>query len=68
MEAAIWNANKVAELVATDCLGKEISINVDYLPYEKLMKTIKVLKPLQAGLLALTAAAALRKILKRRSA
>jgi len=67
MEAAIWNANKVAELVATDSLGEEISLNVDYLPYERLMKTIKVLKPLQTGLLALGAAAALHKILKRRS-
>jgi 15-cis-phytoene desaturase len=41
MEAAIWNANKVAELVAADKLGKVISLNKEFEPDEPLMKLIK---------------------------
>ena len=41
MEAAIWNANKVAELIAADKLGKTISLNEDFNPDRGLMPYIK---------------------------
>jgi len=41
MEAAIWNANRVSELVAEDKLGKSISLNEDFNPDRGLMPYIK---------------------------
>jgi len=41
MEAAIWNANKVTELVAQDKLSKNISLNKEYEPNEPLMKLMR---------------------------
>jgi 15-cis-phytoene desaturase len=41
MEAAIWNANKVAELVAGDKMGKSISLNREFESNEPLMKLIR---------------------------
>jgi uncharacterized protein with NAD-binding domain and iron-sulfur cluster len=43
MEAAIWNANKVAELIALDKTGTTISLNKEFEPDEPLMKLIKPL-------------------------
>ena len=42
MEAAIWNSNKVAELIASDKLGKAVSLNVEFKPNEPLMKYMKL--------------------------
>ena len=50
MEAAIWTANKVAELIAADKLGKSVSLNVDYKPYELMVQASRALAPLQAAL------------------
>ena len=41
MEAAIWNANKVAELVAADKLGRRIDLNREFETDEPLMKLLK---------------------------
>ena len=32
MEAAIWNANHCAEIIALDKLGKTVSLNVEWKP------------------------------------
>jgi 15-cis-phytoene desaturase len=60
MEAAIWNANKVAELIAADKLGKTISLNVDYRPSEPLMKLMKP-QVLGGAALAIAALALMRR-------
>ena len=65
MEAAIWNANKVAELIAADKLGKTISLNSDYKPSEPFMKMMKPLTFAGMGAAALGVLALLRKLLKR---
>lgn len=51
MEAAIWTANKTAELIAADRLGRNISLNVEYEPFEKMVSAVKALKALQPVLL-----------------
>jgi 15-cis-phytoene desaturase len=64
MEAAIWNANKVAELIAADKMGKTISLNREFENNEPIMKLIK---PLTYGGMAaagLGALALLRKLFK----
>ncbi len=62
MEAAIWNANKVAELIAGDKLGKSLSLNTDFNPDRGLMPFIKL--AMRYGPPALGALAAF-KVLKR---
>lgn len=52
MEAAIWTANKTAELVAADRLGKNISLNIEYEPYEKMVRAVRTLNFLSPLLLA----------------
>lgn len=47
MEAAIWTANKVAELIAADKLGRDVSLNIEYKPYERAVQATRVLMPLQ---------------------
>ncbi len=61
MEAAIWNANKVAELVAADKMGTSISLNKEFTVNEPLLK---ILKPMTFAGLALGVLAALRWIMK----
>jgi 15-cis-phytoene desaturase len=41
MEAAIWNANKVSELIASDKLSTSLSLNEDFNPDRGLMPYIK---------------------------
>lgn len=41
MEAATWNSNKVAELIALDKLGKNISLNEEFKVNEPFMKYMK---------------------------
>ncbi len=41
MEAAIWTANKVTELIAADRLGKQVSLNVEYEPKKGLMPLLR---------------------------
>ncbi|MDD5747915.1 MAG: FAD-dependent oxidoreductase [Actinomycetota bacterium] len=41
MEAAIWTANKTAELIAADKLGKQISLNIEFEPNEPFIKLMK---------------------------
>lgn len=41
MEAAIWNANKVTELIAMDKLNKEISLNEEFKPRKGLTPLLK---------------------------
>lgn len=61
MEAATWNANKVAELIASDKLGQSLSLNKEFKVNEPLLK---LMKPL--NLLGLTGAAlCLAKVLKK---
>jgi 15-cis-phytoene desaturase len=42
MEAAIWNSNKVTELIAQDKLGMRVSLNIRYEPYERLMRGVEM--------------------------
>jgi len=65
MEAAIWNANKVTELIAADKMGKTISLNSEYKPSEPLMKLMKPLTFAGLGAAALGALALLRKVFRR---
>ncbi|MCG2796713.1 MAG: FAD-dependent oxidoreductase, partial [Actinomycetia bacterium] len=67
MEAAIWNANKVAELISSDKLGKTISLNIDYKPNEPLMKLMKPLTFIGLGGLALAMFSLLRKLISGKS-
>jgi len=65
MEAAIWTANRVAELIAMDRLGKSLSLNVDYRPYEIMMNSLRPILLGQTALLALFAARLVRKVFSR---
>ena len=67
MEAAIWNANKVTELIAADKLDQTISLNKEFEPNEPLMKLLKYARPQVLGIAVLLAAgiALLRKLRKR---
>ncbi len=58
MEAAIYNANKVAELIAQDCMGKAIELNTEFKPNEPLMK---LMRPVTIAALAVFA---LRSVMK----
>jgi hypothetical protein len=60
MEAAIWNANKVAELIAADKMGQSISLNKEFKTNEPLLKLMK--PPVLGGVtVVLTGLALLRK-------
>jgi 15-cis-phytoene desaturase len=61
MEAAVWNSNKLAELVASDKLGKKISLNRDFEHDEPLMK---YLRPATRVAAILVAASLVRKTLR----
>lgn len=63
MEAAIWNANKVAELISSDKLGKPLSLNVEYNPNEPLMRMMKPMMFVGFGALALGMLSLFRKLL-----
>lgn len=67
MEAAIWNANKVAELVASDKMGESLSLNIDYKVNEPLMKLMKPLTFIGLGGLALAMFSLLRKLISGKS-
>lgn len=67
MEAAIWNANKVAELIAQDYMGRAINLNVEFRPKEPFMKAVR---PLTAALLialGLRAGKIFKRFLKKQS-
>ncbi len=61
MEAAIWTANKTAELVAGDKMNRSVSLNVEYKPYERMVRAMRILEPLQMAGLALLALWILRR-------
>ncbi len=65
MEAAIWNSNKVSELIASDKMGKSISLNIEYEVNEPLMKLMKPLTFIGLGGLALAMFSLLRKLISR---
>ncbi len=67
MEAAIWTANKVAELVAADKMGKAISLNVEYEPYERMVHAVRLLMPVQLAAMGLLALKLLKKRRAKRS-
>ncbi len=62
MEAAIWNANKVAELVSADKLGEVISLNREFEVKEPFMKLIKPLTIAGLAVAGLCALSVIRKI------
>jgi len=66
MEAAIWTANKTAELVAMDKLGRTVSLNEEYRPYNLLVRAAGIARLVNLALLALGVAAILRRVLRRR--
>lgn len=66
MEAAIWNANKVTELIAADKLGKSVSLNVEFKPNEPLMRLIKPLTLAGIAGAGIGLLALLRKLFKSR--
>jgi len=68
MEAAIWTANKTAELVAADKLGRTVSLNQEFKPYSTLVRAAGIARLVSLALLALGAAAVLRRALRRRAA
>jgi 15-cis-phytoene desaturase len=66
MEAAIWTANKMAELVSMDKLGKPISLNEEYKPYDMLIRFATVQRYIGMVLLALCGLKVLKRIWRRR--
>lgn len=65
MEAAIWTANRVAEIIAADLLGKCISLNIKYMPYEIMMNLVRPILFGQTALIAYFALRILRKSISR---
>jgi hypothetical protein len=45
MEAAIWNANKTAELVAADKMNKALSLNIEYKPCRRMVSAMRIMEP-----------------------
>jgi 15-cis-phytoene desaturase len=66
MEAAIWTANKTAELVAMDKLGKDVPLNIEYKPYNMLVRAAGIMRVVSYVLMALGACALLKRIVRRR--
>lgn len=64
MEAAIWNANKVAELIASDKLDKQVSLNVEFEANEPLVKYMRPLGIAGAAAAVLGALSLVRRLLK----
>jgi zeta-carotene desaturase len=65
MEAAIWTSNHCAEIIALDKLGKSHSLNVEWKPKQGLTP---LLRPATFAAAALTAAAVVKKVMKKREA
>lgn len=65
MEAAIWTANKTAELVALDKMGRSLELNIDYEPYERLMRVSDAMGFLGGVAAGIAALLALRRWLRR---
>jgi uncharacterized protein with NAD-binding domain and iron-sulfur cluster len=66
MEAAIWTANKTAEMVAMDKLGKEVSLNVEYKPFNMLVRAAGIMRIISGALLALGALVLIKRVMRRR--
>jgi 15-cis-phytoene desaturase len=64
MEAAIWNSNHVAEVIALDKLGKTVLLNVEWKPKKGLTPFIKPATQLGAALGGLALARGAWKLLK----
>ncbi|MBU1672060.1 MAG: FAD-dependent oxidoreductase [Actinobacteria bacterium] len=65
MEAAIWNANKTAELIAADRLDESISLNVEFEIDEPFMKYIRQITAGAIAVGGIGALALMRKMRKR---
>ena len=63
----IWTANKTAELVAADKLGRTVSLNEEFKPYNTLVRAAGIARLVSLALLALGAAAVLRRAMRRRA-
>ena len=66
MEAAIWTANKCAELIAMDKLGRHETLNEEYKPYEWLIHFATVQRYVGMALLALCALKVFKRVWRRR--
>ena len=66
MEAAIWTANKTAELISMDKLGKAISLNQEYKPFNMLVRAAGLMRALSFVMLALGGLALIKRIVRRR--
>ena len=64
MEAAIWNANHVAEVIALDKLGRTVSLNVEWKPKKGLTPLLKPATQVGAALGGLALARGALKLLK----
>ncbi|MBN2026087.1 MAG: FAD-dependent oxidoreductase, partial [Actinobacteria bacterium] len=64
MEAAIWNSNHVAEVIALDKLGKTVSLNVEWKPKKGFNPILKPATQVGAALFGLTLARGAWKLLK----
>jgi 15-cis-phytoene desaturase len=67
MEAAIWNSNKVAELVAQDKLGKTIDLNEEFNADRGFTPVLRVLNQLAPAIIgALVLGAIVKKIIRKK--
>lgn len=64
MEAAIWNSNHVAEIIALDKLGKTVSLNVEWKPKKGFNPILKPATQVGAALGGLVLARGALKLLK----
>ncbi|HEY5527249.1 MAG TPA: FAD-dependent oxidoreductase [Candidatus Anoxymicrobiaceae bacterium] len=65
MEAAIWNSNKVTELIAQDKLGKSLTLNKEFESNEPIMRLIKPLTFAGIAVMGLAALSILKRLLKK---
>jgi 15-cis-phytoene desaturase len=65
MEAAIWNSNKVTELIAQDKLGKSLTLNREFESNEPIMRLIKPLTFAGIAVMGLAALSILKRLLKK---
>ncbi len=65
MEAAIWTANKTAELIAMDKLGRKVSLNEEYKPYNLLVHFATVQRYVTIALGIICAYKAIKILLRR---